>query len=156
WTYDPLETVNGNLNLHKLGAICKTYMEDAYGEMDDGLNSGIATDRFLVEWPVALEKKAAERKQYTGEKRKVIKTVHIDSLLVPEKWDLTLEDHYLFVPVPSNFQEIKQRDLSLAISWRDCTREVCTKYLANGWVVNDLLKDDRSINQYLYVLEKRL
>ena len=40
WTYDPLETRNGYLNLSKLNGISSVYMENAYGEMKDGLNKG--------------------------------------------------------------------------------------------------------------------
>ena len=50
WTYDPLETRNGYLNLTKLNAICSTYIENCYGEMEDNLNNGLPSDRFKVEW----------------------------------------------------------------------------------------------------------
>ncbi|HEX9074763.1 MAG TPA: hypothetical protein VF932_03255 [Anaerolineae bacterium] len=50
WTYDPLLALNANLNLSRLGAIARRYVENAYGEMTDGLNAGMASDRFEVEW----------------------------------------------------------------------------------------------------------
>lgn len=46
WTYDPLETVNGYLNLSKLGGVCTQYIENCYGEMPDILNAGLPSDRF--------------------------------------------------------------------------------------------------------------
>lgn len=50
WTYDPLEAKNANLNINKLGCICRTYIENCYGEMRDELNAGLPSDRFEVEW----------------------------------------------------------------------------------------------------------
>lgn len=50
WTYDPLETRNGYLNLNKLGGRVNVYLPDYYGPMEDPLNAGLPTDRFLVEW----------------------------------------------------------------------------------------------------------
>ena len=50
WTYDPLETRNGYLNLTKLNGICDTYIENCYGEMDDEFNKVLPSDRFEVHW----------------------------------------------------------------------------------------------------------
>ncbi len=52
WTYDPLRAVNATLNIHRLGAEANTYLEDYYGEMA-GINSGLASDRLLVDWHLA-------------------------------------------------------------------------------------------------------
>lgn len=50
WTYDPLQSVNAYLNLSKLGSIGAYHIPSYYGEMKDGLNEGIPSDRFIVEW----------------------------------------------------------------------------------------------------------
>ena len=50
WTYDPLQRVNGRLNISRLGAISTTYVRNVYGEMTDSLNAGMPTDRFQVDW----------------------------------------------------------------------------------------------------------
>ena len=50
WTYDPLLSRNAYLNLAKLGAVCNTYRRSEYGDMRDGLNAGLPTDRFQVDW----------------------------------------------------------------------------------------------------------
>ena len=49
WTFDPLRAVNATLNIHRLGAVANTYLPDYYGEMA-GINSGLASDRLLVDW----------------------------------------------------------------------------------------------------------
>lgn len=50
WTYDPLLSRNARLNITKLGAVCNTYLPNIYGELRDGLNVGLSTDRFQVDW----------------------------------------------------------------------------------------------------------
>ncbi len=147
WTYDPLETVNGYLNLHKLGAVCSTYIENAYGEMDDNLNAGIPTDRFLVEWEVGSNHRV-EPVQVCGAPR-VISTSKVGDFILPEKIDLSPQDEVLLVPVPWNFQEMKRDNLALAIKWREVTREVFQHYLRSKWLVVDLVKDQ---GQYFYVV----
>jgi len=49
WTYDPLRALNATLNIHRLGASSNTYLPDYYGKMA-GINSGLASDRLLVDW----------------------------------------------------------------------------------------------------------
>jgi predicted GNAT superfamily acetyltransferase len=152
WTYDPLETVNGNLNLHKLGATCSTYLENAYGEMTDGLNAGIPTDRFLVEWWI---KDADVKERLVVEASNVIQTSTEKGYLHPKEIKLSIKDRFVYVPVPSNFQELKHENFTLALEWRNKTREIFTFYLKHGWMAIDLVKDVNNANQYLYLLEKK-
>jgi hypothetical protein len=50
WTYDPLLSRNAHINISRLGAVCKTYLRSEYGDMQDGLNAGLPSDRFKVDW----------------------------------------------------------------------------------------------------------
>ena len=50
WTYDLLLSRNAYLNISRLGAVCSTYRRSEYGEMRDGLNAGLPSDRFQVDW----------------------------------------------------------------------------------------------------------
>ncbi|HMA38199.1 MAG TPA: hypothetical protein VKY74_27370, partial [Chloroflexia bacterium] len=52
WTYDPLQCPNAILNIAKLGAISRVYKRNIYGEMHDGLNAALPTDRLYVRWEV--------------------------------------------------------------------------------------------------------
>lgn len=58
WTYDPLRAVNAALNIHRLGAVSSTYLEDYYGEMA-GINQGLGSDRLLVDWVLEAPQVAA-------------------------------------------------------------------------------------------------
>ncbi|MGA2568898.1 MAG: GNAT family N-acetyltransferase [Terracidiphilus sp.] len=50
WTFDPLAIPNAFLNIHKLGAISRTYLVDFYGVSSSRLQGGLPTDRLLAEW----------------------------------------------------------------------------------------------------------
>jgi predicted GNAT superfamily acetyltransferase len=50
WTFDPLEIKNAFLNIHKLGAIVRTYHVDFYGASSSRLQGGLPTDRLVAEW----------------------------------------------------------------------------------------------------------
>ncbi|MFC7394783.1 GNAT family N-acetyltransferase [Scopulibacillus cellulosilyticus] len=162
WTYDPMETVNGHLNLHKLGAECSTYIENCYGDMPDALNIGMPSDRFVVEWRI---KDRQERNQnyhqsvnlLNNESHLLIKTgKNSDGFLVPEEIDLSKDqdEESLFVPVSSDFQSIKQYNLDLALSWRMKTRQVFTHYFKHGWSAVDLVRNESDPDICFYVLKQ--
>ncbi|MGD0629999.1 MAG: GNAT family N-acetyltransferase [Terracidiphilus sp.] len=50
WTFDPLEIKNAFLNIHKLGALARSYLVDFYGVSSSRLQGGLPTDRLLAEW----------------------------------------------------------------------------------------------------------
>jgi predicted GNAT superfamily acetyltransferase len=50
WTFDPLEIKNAFLNIHRLGAIARTYRPDFYGVSSSRLQGGLPTDRLVAEW----------------------------------------------------------------------------------------------------------
>ncbi len=154
WTYDPLETVNGYLNLHKLGAVCYTYLENVYGEMDDKLNAGIPSDRFLVEW-VINDSKNTSKSGIENEYPLAISTRTEDGFLIPENIDLNHSSQNILVPVPGNFQELKRYNLSLGIVWREYTQKVFTHYFSLGWQAVDLVKDRHNPLQYNYLLQRK-
>ena len=50
WTFDPLEIKNAFLNMHKLGAVVRSYLVDFYGVSSSRLQGGLPTDRLVAEW----------------------------------------------------------------------------------------------------------
>ena len=50
WTFDPLEIKNAHLNIHKLGAIVRSYYVNFYGVSSSRLQGGLPTDRLHAEW----------------------------------------------------------------------------------------------------------
>jgi predicted GNAT superfamily acetyltransferase len=55
WTFDPMQLGNAHLNLRSLGAIATHYYVDLYGPMA-GINGGLPSDRFVVEWDLVGER----------------------------------------------------------------------------------------------------
>ncbi len=55
---------------------------------------------------------------------------------------LGLESDRLSVAIPSNIQALKGRDPDLAREWREATRPVLVHYLARGWEVRGLRRDE--------------
>lgn len=59
WTFDPLEIKNAFLNIHKLGAVVRSYEENFYGVSSSRLQGGLQTDRLVAEWWIASPRVSA-------------------------------------------------------------------------------------------------
>lgn len=174
WTYDPLLSRNAHLNISKLGAVCSTYHIEYYGELRDGLNIGIPTDRFEVDWWVnsrRVDRKLSRqvRRQldlahYLAAEAQIINPSQLDDagFALPGEINLpfdlnadTLEkDEYpalLLVEIPANFLELKDYDLAIALKWRIHTREIFTNLFRHGYLVTDFiyLKGTRARSMYV-------
>jgi len=124
WTFDPLETRNGYLNLSKLNGICHTYMENCYGEMEDKINKGLPSDRFEVHWHIDSPY-VEEKQQPSIEHAVALNTYKLNISGYPVFQDLKIEaltaDVYALL-VPKDFQVLKANDNALALDWRYQTR----------------------------------
>src|SRR3569833_775620 len=49
-TNEPLEIKNAHLNIHKLGAVVRSYLVNFYGVSSSRLQGGLPTDRLVAEW----------------------------------------------------------------------------------------------------------
>jgi predicted GNAT superfamily acetyltransferase len=56
WTFDPVEIKNAFLNINKLGAIVRRYIENFYGVSSSRLQGGLPTDRLIAEWNLDSER----------------------------------------------------------------------------------------------------
>ena len=160
WTYDPLESKNARLNIAKLGAVCRTYIRNYYGELRDNLNRGLATDRFQVDWWIASEHVAAR----LGQPRSQIDLAAVP-IWNPATWDaralpvcsnpidpLPL-DRFL-LEFPADFQAIKRADNALAVAWRLHVRELCETAFAAGYTVIDYAQEPGPPARSFYVLQQ--
>ena len=128
WTFDPLESLNANLNIGKLGAICSTYIENYYGDLDDALNSGMPTDRLMVEW-------------------------HIRSSQEPNSEWLMVNSK--LVDIPSNIQELKKTDKTAAIGWRMKVRKELQAAFADGYAICGFVNNGITAPTHQYLLRQR-
>ncbi|PGS50374.1 GNAT family N-acetyltransferase [Bacillus sp. AFS041924] len=159
WTYDPLETANGYLNISKLGGVCSTYIENCYGEMEDLLNSGISSDRFLVEWQIDKDENEKDKLRTIeldeAIKNSLIKWEENDGLPKPIKNDSVEYDDLIFVAVPKDFRAIRETNLKTANEWRMLTREAFKNLFQSGWKVTGFYKNPESdMPIHFYVLKK--
>ena len=156
WTYDPLETRNAYLNLTKLKGICSVYMENAYGEMKDGLNKGLPSDRFEVHWHIAGGHVLKQEKtDYSN--ALPLNTVSISNHLPVSKMfhNEQLSAEVYSLEVPKDFQHVKSEDHALALEWRMNTRNIFQKLFAAGYAAVHLIPRKYTA-QYIFVKRNTL
>jgi predicted GNAT superfamily acetyltransferase len=167
WTFDPLEGVNASLNIAKLGAIARKYYPNLYGSsMADGLNSGLPTDRFEVEWWIASER---VRQFIEGSRERPGHRALVEQgacLVNPARFDADGALHpvdpimdasadVLLVEAPAEFQAIKALSLDLAHAWRQQTGAIFTHYFGRGYAVTDFVTDrEDARRRNFYVLTR--
>jgi predicted GNAT superfamily acetyltransferase len=155
WTYDPLLSRNAYLNIAKLGAVCSNYRRSEYGDMRDGLNAGLPSDRFQVDWwintrrverrlgkrprrPLKLENfsKAQLQPLYTPRA-----SAQTDSWLRPPEHFSPLNGKLALAEIPSDFTALKNGDFALARDWRFFSRELFETAFTQGYIVTDFIYD---------------
>jgi len=161
WTYDPLGSRNAYLNVHKLGAVCSTYIRDYYGPLTDGLNAGLPSDRLQVEWWLESDgvqlRLAGDTSSLMVSTTTRVNAVRLDptGFLVPGLLSLDLDAPTVKVEIPANYQAIKSADPGLAMEWRLVTREIFEHYLDQAYIVADFWSMDSEIGRRgYYVLKK--
>jgi predicted GNAT superfamily acetyltransferase len=112
WTFDPLVRRNAYFNLRKLGAGVTEYLEDFYGALTDGINTGEPSDRLYVCW---------ELDRPMG---------------VPEPTGATK-----FVPTPPDVEGLRLADPAAATRWRYAVREGLQGPMAGGWTIAGFTDD---------------
>ena len=154
WTYDPLEGRNGYLNIRKLGVVCNRYERDFHGEIG-GINAGLPTDRFYVEWWVtsnrAKGRLAARRPpltldNYMSGGAVIVNRADLDErdFIAPPADFERVGSRFALVEIPSSIQIIKEQDMGLAGAWRAHTRELFEYYFARNYLLTDFIRFEDS------------
>lgn len=157
WTFDPLESRNGYLNLGKLGAVVREYVPDMYGVSDSPLHRGLGTDRFVVTWELDSERVRSRLGGSPPPAPGDVGTMPAafpvergsggESLPGPgpESPGAFLERGAaaggIRVPVPAAIQELRDRDPSAAAAWRQATRGILHPAIREGWEAVELVRD---------------
>lgn len=170
WTYDPLLSRNGHLNIHRLGAVCNTYYTDYYGEMQDNLNAGLPSDRFQVNWWVETQR---VHKRLSKQPRVHLDLAHflsagspilnpsqINSNNLPTPAPLSAiqfnpdptQSPVVLLEIPSDFMALKEVDIKLALAWRLHTRELFAQLFTQGYLVTDFIYLPGSMPRSFYAL----
>jgi len=151
WTYDPLEGQNAYININKLGVVCNTYLRNMYGELRDGLNVGIPSDRFQVDW--WLHSRRVEQR-VSGEQIRltlpdaiaaggevVNETRLAGGVRMPEGSKLDSRSAGVLIEIPGDVQAVKRADMDVARRWRLHTRELFESYFGNGYTVTEFISE---------------
>lgn len=151
WTFDPLQAENAHLNIHRLGAVARKYVEDLYGASESPLHGGLPTDRFEAEWWIestrVVESKQGSRPERKGWQTlpRVNQTRDLGNGFrgLEDDGRLDLGDEELLVEIPANWNQIMMQERGLAIDWRMKTRVVFQNYFPRYRVEGFLRGDDR-------------
>lgn len=167
WTYDPLESRNAWLNIGKLGAVCHQYLRNFHGEQG-GINAGLSTDRFYVEWWVtgnrARSRVGRGKRPLSYEQLIAGRTVLINEAVfdeagipVPPVTFVESDANLILIEIPSDFQAVKTQDMDVAREWRGHTRVLFEHYFEHKYIVTDFARrtDDEGRERAYYVLTYR-
>jgi predicted GNAT superfamily acetyltransferase len=152
WTFDPLESLNAALNIGKLGAICRTYVRDLYGPMEDELNAGLPSDRFQLEWWIrsdhVIRRLAGERTYPSLAPASAKESVVLNpgspdkrGLLCPSETARTPEAGTVLIEIPADIRSIKAADMDLAEQWRTHTRALFEHCFDVGYATTDFISE---------------
>ena len=171
WTFDPLLSRNAHLNFTRLGAVCNTYLRELYGEMRDGLNIGVPSDRFEVDWWVDTQR--VERRlsrtsrlqldlaHFLSAGAEIINPTRVTSQGVPLPAELDKSiiaggigeaPVLILVEIPADFQKIKLVDINLARTWRNHTRQIFEIFFQEGYLATDFVHLPGKTARSFYVL----
>jgi predicted GNAT superfamily acetyltransferase len=171
WTYDPLLSRNAHLNITRLGGVTSTYKRSYYGELEDGLNKGLITDRFQIDWWVNSRR---VNRRLSLKARRPLALAHFLSaeakILNPSKpgqdgWIRPAEtvdlenirtnqegDPLLLVEIPPDYLAMSKADLGLSKAWRLRTRHIFENLFERGYIVTDFVYLPGTLPRSFYVL----
>ncbi len=170
WTYDPLLSRNAHLNIHRLGAVCNTYLLNYYGELRDELNRGQQSDRFQVDWwlnSARVEHRLSKNPRtkldlahYLAANAKIINPTHLDNKGLPQPnhissqqiTNLVANEKILLVEIPAEYQKLNTTNPALGKSWREHSQEIFTTLFSSGHIVTDFIHLRGKYPRSFYVL----
>jgi predicted GNAT superfamily acetyltransferase len=120
--------------------------------MRDGLNAGLPSDRFQVDWwlntrRVEQRLSRCSRSALTFDQYLTAKVTLIETRMGrgPMPWPpeipSSLAGKLLLIEIPSDFLALKAADLGLARDWRQNTRLIFEQVFAAGYLVTNFVHD---------------
>ncbi len=143
WTFDPLLARNAHLNIHKLGAIARTYLRNVYGPEPELINGVLPSDRFQVEWWLVHTPVARPDPDLAQAAPVINPALDTPPVLPAEPVARLL--------IPRDFAALQRDDPAAAQAWRYHFRASAEAAFAAGYVVVDFTRLDHLVSQYLLV-----
>jgi chorismate synthase len=155
WTFDPLQRGNANFNLHVLGASAQIYHVNLYGEMADGINAGLPSDRLEVIWNLR-----DKRVKQLAVGRSGISDLDVN---LASSFFLQADNHNqpiqnnlpsdlpspCLIEIPGDLAGLKQMSPQAALNWRLALRQALETAFASGYSATDFVVLG---GRYCYVL----
>lgn len=152
WTYDPLQSRNGYMYIHKMGGVVKEIGFNYYSAVftNDQFNRGISTDRFVVEWDIGSQRARERMLEGNVPSFDSVEITNENTVNEIELEESGLERHGLkfitnarmspvFVEIPYAQDKILKADRAKAQLLRDKCRALFMHYLARGYAVTDMV-----------------
>jgi predicted GNAT superfamily acetyltransferase len=171
WTFDPLLSRNAYLNIARLGAVCNTYLRELYGEMRDGLNIGLPSDRLEVDWWVNTKRvgRRLSRKSrlqldlahYLAAGAEIVNPTQVtqEGMPLPSELDkitdageIGEQPVLVLIEIPADFEKLKSGDVELARTWRKHSRDIFEFYFQVGYFATDFIHLPGKSPRSFYVL----
>jgi predicted GNAT superfamily acetyltransferase len=134
WTFDPLQRGNANFNFNRLAVTVRSYYADFYGQMNDGINSGLASDRFEALWDISDTHANENNRAENAPPVFLVQTDDCETIsqAAAPSWDAVT----YAVEIPYDIGALKQNDLDRAIQWQLAFRDTVQQALAAGYIVS--------------------
>ncbi len=141
WTFDPMQSGNANFNFNRLGVTARIYSVDHYGDMQDGINAGLASDRLEAQWQLDAPKVVAmaEGNYQRGEDDlpDALSMVVVEKRGALQYRQPTKSGETCFgIEIPVDIAALKQHDIKRARQWQLYVRKAMTELLAVDYVVS--------------------
>jgi predicted GNAT superfamily acetyltransferase len=157
WTFDPLQARNANLNIHVLGAAGGTYLRNFYGGTPAlTLDTGVPTDRLMVEWPIRSARVKARQAEASEpfDPANLPKAVErrpggVFPEIEPRRVRLSLDAPRILVEIPEDIRVVPRGTGRIA-AWQTAVRAALEAYFSRGYRLDDFVSGDPSY----YVLKR--
>ena len=162
WTYDPLQGLNSYFNMVKLGVIVRRYYENYYGEIRDGINRGMPSDRVKAEWWILSPRvESILRRSFSHHVGGLLDVdsyylLRVDNDYKPYIVSTSPSSHIAFIEIPLTVEDIRRRHgVRGLIEWRNAMRETMARLLNDYGYVAVYFYRDRARGKGVYLLVKR-
>ena len=162
WTYDSMQSVNNWFNLNTLGALTRAYYVNYYGELEDRVNEGLATDRFLAEWWI----KSPRVKKRTSSRALFVRSQVDDSLVanptkiesgvrVPTGQSSLKRSDSVLVEIPYSYDNLRKFNRQILIKWREETRKLYLRLFKARYIATEVILEKSDYPRSFVKLERR-
>lgn len=163
WTYDPLLSQNGALNLNRLGGVVWDHSPNYYAFSGANKLNQVTASRFNVSWLISSPRveEAIGDKGQDGRLRRALKDDLLEGNItiinstkeygsIDGEETRAIEDTYahfvdeneIAIEIPVNWTSIQGKDIPLAQQWRNVTDEIFGEYIGSSrekYVITDVV-----------------